>query len=232
MKKFALITAGGKGLRMGSGLPKQFLELAGKPMLLHAFQAFSSFEPGMSFVLVLPEESFDAWQALCHRHGFHIRHELVAGGPTRFHSVKNGLKHIPDQALVAIHDGARPLVSTNLISRVFHFAAKFGSAIPVVTPEESVRQAEQALSQPLPREQIRLVQTPQCFRAAPIKNAYNRNYSEAFTDDATVLEATGERIFLVEGEKTNIKITTPDDLRVAAALLQPQPSSHPSSKKL
>ncbi len=221
MKKYALITAGGKGLRMGSELPKQFLGLAGKPLLMHAFRAFSSYEPGMSFVLVLPEDSFEAWKDLCRKHGFHIHHELVAGGPTRFHSVKNGLKHIPDEALVAIHDGVRPLVSTTLISRVFHFAAKFGSAIPVTTPDESVRQAEQALSQPLPREKIRLVQTPQCFRAVPIKNAYNRNYSEAFTDDATVLEATGERIFLVEGERTNIKITTPEDLRVAAALMKP-----------
>jgi 2-C-methyl-D-erythritol 4-phosphate cytidylyltransferase len=204
---------------MGTATPKQFLELAGKPVLIHAIQAFLNFAADMRVVVVLPETEFETWRRLCETHSFHGSLQLAISGPTRFHSVKNGLRQIPDDTLVAIHDGVRPLVSLDTISRVFHFASKFGNAIPGIAPGDSVRITDGALSKSLPREQIRLVQTPQCFLASRIKKAYNCNYHESFTDDASVLEADGERLFLVEGHKENIKITTPSDLAYAEAYL-------------
>jgi 2-C-methyl-D-erythritol 4-phosphate cytidylyltransferase len=219
MKRFVLITAGGSGTRMKSDLPKQFLEVAGKPVLMHTFEAFLSYDETLEFVLVLPENTFDYWKGQCLKHNFRHPHHLAVNGPTRFHSVKSGLKHIPDEALVAIHDGVRPLVSRQTIERVFHFAEKFGNAVPVIAVNESMRITDHALSQPLPREKVRIVQTPQCFRADLIKKAYNRNYNEAFSDDATLLETDGHRIYLVDGNPENIKITAPTDLKIAAALI-------------
>lgn len=204
---------------MNNPTPKQFLEVAGKPLLMHTCQAFLRYAPDLEIVLVLPEAFFDYWQSLCKKYRFHPRHEMVISGPTRFHSVKNGLKQVAEDALVAIHDGVRPLVSLETIGRGFHFAEKFGNAIPVVPVSESVRITENALSKTLPREKIRLVQTPQCFQARLIKKAYNQNYNESFTDDAAVMEADGHRIFLIDGNPENIKITTPADLRMAAALI-------------
>lgn len=217
--KYVLITAGGSGTRMGALQPKQFIELAGKPILMHSFFAFQRFSSGIQFVLALPEAFTSTWQELCRQHRFMTHHQQVISGPTRFHSVKNGLRHIPDGVLVAIHDGVRPLVSPETISRVFHHAEKYGNAIPAITPSESVRIAEHAHSRAFPRNKVRLVQTPQCFRSEQIKKAYNQSYREAFTDDASVLETEGERIFIVEGDKENIKITTPADLRYAETLL-------------
>lgn len=204
---------------MGAGIPKQFLELAGKPVLMHAIQAFLNYAADIRVVVVLPESEFETWKRLCETHRFHGSIQLAISGPARFHSVKNGLRHIPDEVLVAIHDGVRPLVSLDTISRVFHFASKFGNAIPAIASPDSVRIVDGALSKPLPRENVRLVQTPQCFLASRIKKAYNRNYHESFTDDASVLEADGERLFLVEGHRENIKITTPSDLVFAEAYL-------------
>jgi 2-C-methyl-D-erythritol 4-phosphate cytidylyltransferase len=219
MEKYALITAGGQGSRMGASLPKQFLDLAGKPVLMHSMQAFLNYAPDIRLVVVIPEADFETWKILCEKHRFNLSHQLAIGGPTRFHSVKNGLRLVPDNALVAIHDGVRPLISLDTISRVFHFASKFGNAIPGIMPGDSLRITDGALSQPLPRERVRLIQTPQCFRAGPIKKAYNKNYHEGFTDDATVFEADGERLFLVEGHRENIKITSPSDLAFAEAYL-------------
>jgi 2-C-methyl-D-erythritol 4-phosphate cytidylyltransferase len=219
MEKYVLITAGGSGTRMGAEKPKQFIELAGKPILMHSFYPFLRFSASLHFVLALPEAHMDAWQQLCRQYRFFTQHQLVISGPTRFHSVKNGLRHVPDDALVAIHDGVRPLVSPETISRVFHHAEKYGNAVPVITPGESVRIAEKAHSHSFPRSRVRLVQTPQCFHSSQIKKAYNQSYREEFTDDAGVLETQGERIFMVEGDKENIKITTPEDLRYAEALL-------------
>ncbi len=201
--------------------PKQLLLLKEKPVLIHVFEAFLSYARDIRFVLVLPEAWHKEWSRLCSHHRLFVQHTLTGSGPTRFHSVKSGLKHIPDEGLVAIHDGVRPVVSRDLISRVFQYAERFGNAIPVVTPADSVRLTDHGLSSPLSREKVRLVQTPQCFRADKIKQAYAQPYRESFTDDATVLESTGERLFLVEGEKENIKITTPPDLLVAQALLSP-----------
>jgi 2-C-methyl-D-erythritol 4-phosphate cytidylyltransferase len=220
MKKYVLIASGGIGKRMGSATPKQFLEIAGKPVLMHAFLAFLSYAPDMEFVLVMPESHIEDWQKLCSKNHFEIHHHLVPSGPTRFHTVKNGLRLIPDDSLVAIHDAARPLVSLNTIARVFHFAAKFGNAIPVLKPNDSMRMVEGPISKPLDREKLRMVQTPQCFHGALIKKAYNKNYHESFTDDSTVLEADGVRLFLVDGNVENIKITTPSDLLVAKALMK------------
>jgi 2-C-methyl-D-erythritol 4-phosphate cytidylyltransferase len=219
MKKVALITAGGSGSRMQAAIPKQFLEIAGKPVLMHTFFAFQKFAPDLEFVLVLPENHFDYWKSLCEKYQFHTQHQLAIAGPTRFHSVKSGLQHVADDSLVAIHDGVRPLVSMDTIARCFHHAGRVGNAIPVVAATESLRITENAISRSLPREKVRIVQTPQCFQAKVIKKAYNKNYSEEFTDDASVLEADGGRIFLVDGNPENIKITTSTDLITAEALL-------------
>ena len=218
MDKYALIAAGGKGIRMKAQGPKPFLELAGKPLLVHVFETFQKYDPNIRFVLVLPESLHTRWAEVCRKFSIYGAHVVAAAGPTRFHSVKSGLKHIPDDALVAIHDGARPLVALDLIARVFHIASKFGNAIPVIEPADSLRITEHAQSSPLPRERVRMVQTPQCFRAASLKRAYNKNYHPSFTDDATVLESEGERIYLADGCRRNLKITTATDLEMAAGL--------------
>lgn len=219
MLKYVLLTAGGFGTRMKSGLPKQFIEIAGKPLLLHTFEAFIRCSPDFMFVLVLPESHVEVWKQICQKHKFGHPHQIAYSGPARFHSVKSGLKLVPNDSLVAIHDAVRPLVSANTIEQVFYYAEKFGNAIPVVPTTESLRITDYAFSQPLAREKVRIVQTPQCFRANLIKKAYNRNYQEEFTDDASLLQADGHRIYLTEGNPENIKITTPTDLKIAAALL-------------
>jgi len=218
MGKHVLIAAGGLGTRMASSQPKQFADICKRPVLLHVLDAFLKYAADIRLVVVLPEKLHREWQSICQKHRFHVQHQLAIGGPTRFHSVKNGLKHIPDNALVAIHDAARPLISLDLISRVFYFAGKFGNAIPAIEVNESLRITDHAMSSPLPRQRIRIIQTPQCFKSSMIKNAYNKNYQESFTDDASVLETEGERLFLTEGDRENIKITHPADLLVAEAL--------------
>lgn len=220
MQKYVLIAAGGAGKRTGNSLPKQFFPIAGKPLLIYVFESFLKYSRDIHFVLALPEKHHNTWAKMCNEHAFTLKHEVVPGGPTRFHSVKNGLKSIPGEALVAIHDGVRPVVSLSLISRVFSYAQKFGNAIPVITVNDSVRLTEHGLSQSLPREQVRLVQTPQCFRTEIIKPAYSINYRDSFTDDATVLEYGGGRLFLVDGDPHNIKVTTATDLVLVEALLQ------------
>ncbi len=220
MQKHVIIVAGGKGSRLGSILPKQFIEVYNKPVLMHTFEPFLRYSSDIQFILVLPEKHISFWERLCLEHAFSIRHKVVAGGPTRFHSVKNALKTIPAEGLVAVHDGVRPLLTPGLVSRVFHFAEKFGSAIPVVPVRESVRLIDQAMSSPLPRNRVRLVQTPQCFRAEILIRSYKKSFREEFTDDATVVEPEGERLFLVDGECLNIKISTDTDLVIAEALLK------------
>lgn len=218
-KKYTLITAGGAGVRMKASLPKQFMEVCGKPLILHTLSVFLRYAPDMHFVIVLPSEQMDYWQQLCEKYRFNSG-MVAEGGPTRFHSVKNGLRQVPDDALVAIHDAVRPLVSLETISRGFHFAARYGNAIPVVSLNESVREVDHALSKSVDRQKYRLVQTPQVFSAKLIKEAYRVNYQESFTDDASVLESAGHRIFLVDGNRENIKITEPLDLILAEALLK------------
>jgi len=218
-QKYAIITAGGAGVRMNSPLPKQFMLLHGKPLLIYSISVFLKFSPDIQIVLVLPEEHEDKWMLLCKKHHFYPPLDVVYGGPTRFHSVKNGLKKVPDDAIVAIHDGVRPLVSLKTIQQCFHIASKFGNAIPAANINESVRLLEGAFSKIINRESLRVIQTPQCFLASKIKAAYNVNYNPSFTDDASVLELTGERIYITEGNRENIKITNREDLVVASALM-------------
>lgn len=214
-----MIVAGGTGKRMGTDIPKQFIELAGKPVLMHTIERFISFEKSIKIILVLPAVHFMVWEKLKKKYSFKVPHRIAEGGSTRFMSVKNGLELVPAKGLVAIHDGVRPLVSKDTIKRCFEAAQVFGNAVPVISSTDSLRLLTDSGSEPLNRQQIILVQTPQVFRANLIKNAFLQDYGNDFTDDATVLEKTGVKIHLVEGNRENIKITNPEDLLVASALI-------------
>jgi 2-C-methyl-D-erythritol 4-phosphate cytidylyltransferase len=217
--KIAIIVAGGKGERMNADIPKQFLEIHGKPILMHTLEVFHLFDPTMQLILVLPEIQIDFWNALCEKHDFNIHHQVVPGGQTRFHSVKNGLKAIKVPALVAIHDGVRPLVSIKTIARCFDEAEKFDAVVPVFDLVESIRQISKTDSKSVDRNNFKLVQTPQVFDAELLKKAYEQEFSTLFTDDASVVEAIGTKIHLVEGNRGNIKITTGFDLKIAEILI-------------
>ncbi len=221
MQKQLLIAAGGQGTRLSSdALPKQFATAAGRPLLLHSMDAFIAHDPEIRIVIVLPPGTRGLWLEICGKYGVDSTHIVAEGGPTRFHSVKSGLKHIDSDGLVAIHDGVRPLVSESLVRTVFDIAHKFGNAVPAILPRDSVRQADHAINKPMPRDRVRLIQTPQCFHAAHIKEAYRVSYDASFTDDACVLESQGERIYLVDGEADNFKVTTGNDLVIAGILLR------------
>jgi 2-C-methyl-D-erythritol 4-phosphate cytidylyltransferase len=218
---FAIIVAGGRGMRMGQDVPKQFIPLGEKPVLMHTLERFYQFNPNLSLILVLPADQFAYWKALCKKHLFELPHQLVEGGETRFHSVQNGLTRVT-KGLVAIHDGVRPFVSMETIARCFSAAETCGAAIPVTNMIESLRMLSGNKSKALPRDSYRAVQTPQVFRAGLIKSAYNQPYNNTFTDDASVVEAAGYEVTLVEGNRENIKITTPFDLLIADSLLKRQ----------
>ncbi|MBC35338.1 MAG: 2-C-methyl-D-erythritol 4-phosphate cytidylyltransferase [Bacteroidetes bacterium] len=218
-KRSALIVAGGVGNRMQSPIPKQFLELNKKPILFHTLEKFYQFDEKIQLVLVLPDHQMNYWEKLCKEYKFKVKHTLVAGGETRFDSVSNGLKHIPDDHFVAIHDGVRPMVSMQVVNRCFRVASKSGSAIPVITLNESLRQVDDESSNIIDRDQIRIVQTPQTFKADLIKSAYKLENRPEFTDDASVYEANGGHVKLVSGNRENIKITQPLDLKIAEALI-------------
>ena len=218
-KKSVIIVAGGKGLRMKSELPKQFIELSGMPILMHTISKFHSYDDDMKLVVVLPEEQIEFWNELCQRHSFNIPHIVVKGGSERFHSVRNGLKMISESNLVAIHDGVRPLVSSETIDRCFAEAERSGTAIPVVSLNDSIREITADGNETRSRNNYRLVQTPQIFKTKLIKNAYDQEFSTTFTDDASVVEAAGNKISLIEGNIENIKITTAADLHWAALYL-------------
>jgi 2-C-methyl-D-erythritol 4-phosphate cytidylyltransferase len=220
MKKTAIIVAGGAGVRMGSAVPKQFLLLHKVPVLMHTLEAFYSFDREINIILVLPDHHRSTWEALCRQYRFRIPHQLVQGGNTRFHSVKNGMERADDEGLIAIHDGVRPLVSQETLRRCFLTAAEKGSAVPVINPSESLRKVDDGESIPVDRSEYRLVQTPQVFRAAAIREAYRQEYNPAFTDDATVAEGWGIKIYLVEGNTENIKITSPLDMRIAGHIMK------------
>lgn len=218
--KYAVIVAGGTGIRMASGTPKQFLLLAGRPVLMHAITAFVHAIPSIRIILVLPPYYFPYWKTLTARHHFDIEHQQMGGGEQRFHSVKNGLEIIPDDALVAIHDGVRPFIGKSLIEEAFQCAQLYGNAIPCIALNESVRMIEGDNSRPFPRDLLRIVQTPQVFHARLIKNAYQQLFQESFTDDATVLEKSGFPVHLIQGDPLNIKITYPEDLIIAEAIMK------------
>jgi 2-C-methyl-D-erythritol 4-phosphate cytidylyltransferase len=219
MELYVVIVAGGSGKRMGAEIPKQFLELAGRPVLMHTLERFKSFNDAIEIITVLPENQLRFWIDLQKKHSFSILHTLVTGGSNRFFSVRNGLKFVNSPGLVAIHDGVRPFVSIDTIKRCFDTAEKLGNAVPAISPTESLRILTEKGSLPVDRLHVKQIQTPQVFNALLIKNAYLQEYSPDFTDDATVLEKTGEKINLVEGNRENIKITNPEDLLISTALL-------------
>lgn len=220
--KYVVIVAGGKGLRMGGDVPKQFLLLGGKPVLMHTIERFHAFDAQLQIILVLPPDQQDYWHELCLAHHFKLPYLLADGGATRFESVRNGLALIPNdaQGVVAVHDGVRPMVSVKVIERCFAMACKTQAVIPVTPVVETLRQImPDGASQTVNRDAYRLVQTPQTFDLQLLKQAYQQPYSTAFTDDASVVEALGMQITMVEGNIENIKITTPFDLDVCERLL-------------
>ncbi len=217
MKKVALIVAGGKGERMNSETPKQFLQLKNLPILMRTIKKFSHFE---EIVVVLPKTQFDCWDSLCKENNFNQDHALAKGGKNRFESVKNGLKKISSNAIVAIHDGVRPLVSKTLIRQLVAKTKPGVGVIPVIPVKDSLRQIIGENSQHIDRKNLYLVQTPQCFFFSDINAAYQQKYSEQFTDDASVLESAGGEIKTVLGERENLKITTKEDLKIAAFFTQ------------
>lgn len=214
MHKFAVIVAGGSGTRMSSEVPKQFLTLAGKPILMRTIETFCFDD--IQIVVVLPENECSQWEELCREYDFKVPHSVIAGGNERFHSVKNGLASITqDQGLVAIHDGVRPLVTREVIKRAYTHAEKEGSAIASVPLKNSLRKINGSENMAVNRNAYRLIQTPQTFQLALIRQAFDTDYRSAFTDDASVLEHSGQDIHLIDGDYRNIKITTPEDLLVA-----------------
>lgn len=218
--KYAIIVAGGKGLRMGTVLPKQFLLLNGKPLLMHTLNAFYQADPEIRLILVLPEAHFDIWKEFCRVYKFELPHSLVAGGATRFDSVKNGLRLVEGNGLVAVHDGVRPLVSKELIDRCYDGADTFGAVVPVAKLTDTIRKVDGDSSMTVSRDDYRLVQTPQTFQAGILRDAYSNAKGHKFTDDASVVEAAGIKVRLVEGSHENIKVTLPADLQIAEVLIK------------
>lgn len=231
---YVIIVAGGKGLRMGGEVPKQFLPVGGIPVLMRTMMRFHQFSPMLQLILVLPKPQQDYWCNLCRQHNFplpadassqpsKLSYQLADGGATRFHSVQSGLTLIPDDAdgLVGVHDGVRPFVSVDVIARCYDVARTDRAVVPVVPVVESMRLIDGQSSKSVPRADYRLVQTPQVFDIQLLKAANRQPYSDAFTDDASVVESYGHSVTMVDGNRENIKITTPFDLKIAEALLTP-----------
>lgn len=224
MERFAILVAGGQGLRMGGDVPKQFLPLGGRPVLMHTIDRFREVFPDMHIIVVLPQGQHDYWHDLCRRHHLEGGFLTAPGGDTRFHSVLNGLNAIPadvSEGLVGVHDGVRPFVSRDTLRRCYEEAACSGTAVPVVPVVETLRHVSpDGESMTVPRSDYRLVQTPQVFSLSLLRRAYRQTYAPQFTDDASVVEALGERITLVEGNRENIKLTTPADLLLAKGIME------------
>lgn len=224
MERFAILVAGGQGLRMGGDVPKQFLPLGGRPVLMHTIDRFREVFPDMHIIVVLPQGQHDYWHDLCRRHHLEGGFLTAPGGDTRFHSVLNGLNAIPadvSEGLVGVHDGVRPFVSRDTLLRCYEEAARSGTAVPVTPVVETLRHVSpDGESMTVPRSDYRLVQTPQVFSLALLRQAYRQPYAPQFTDDASVVEALGERITLVEGNRENIKLTTPADLLLAKGIME------------
>lgn len=216
---YVVIVAGGQGTRMGTAIPKQFLEIQGKPVLYHTIQAFADALPEAKIILVLPAQQISYAQMVLQHFPDRLDITIVAGGTTRFHSVQNGLKAITEPGIVMVHDGVRPFVSGELIYRCLQQAIEKGSAIPAIPVSDSVRQTAGDQSSPVDRSALRMIQTPQTFRTEILLPAFEQAYQESFTDEATVCEAAGHPVFLTEGAKNNIKITTPEDITIAEAIM-------------
>jgi 2-C-methyl-D-erythritol 4-phosphate cytidylyltransferase len=219
MRKSVVIVAGGKGTRMGTLIPKQFLSLGGRPVLMHTIEVFYRFEPSMRIVVVLPGDQQRFWRELCEKHRFDLPFEVVTGGETRFHSVRNGLLSVPDGVLVGIHDGVRPLVSGEVLSACYESAEKNWAAFPVIPVIDTLRKVSTEGSVKVNRSEYFMVQTPQVFRSEVIKKAYRQPYSDDFTDDVSVLESMGGKAVEVPGNRENIKITGVLDLGLAEILI-------------
>jgi 2-C-methyl-D-erythritol 4-phosphate cytidylyltransferase len=204
---------------MGGDIPKQFLLLKGRPVLMHTIEKFSSFDPGIQIIVVLPEEHIPQWEKLVRDYTFKVKHTIVKGGTERFYSVKAGLIKTDKDSIIAIHDGVRPLVSHDTIRRCFADAEKYGMAIPYIEPADSVRIENNGRNTPVARTDVRLIQTPQVFRGDIIWQSYECDYNVSFTDDASVAEASGHIVHLTEGNRENIKITTAADLAVTEAIV-------------
>lgn len=217
--KFALIVAGGKGMRMGTELPKQFLPIGGRPVLMRTLEAFYTYNSEIQIILVLPCSQQDYWKQLCREYRFSLPHVIADGGETRFHSVKNGLALVKTSGLVGVHDGVRPFVSQEVITRCYDLAAEKKAVIPVIDVVETVRHLQGEKSMTVSRDEYKLVQTPQVFDADLLKQAYEQPYTSHFTDDASVVEALGMPVHLTVGNRENIKITTPYDLKIATVLI-------------
>ena len=221
MKKYAVIVAGGSGSRMQSNLPKQFLLLNGKPVLYYTIDTFLKAYKDLEIILVLPEEHIAAGQEIIDAFFNYDRIKITAGGRTRFHSVQNGLQLITEESMIFVHDGVRCLLTTDLIHRCYKAAIAFGSAIPVIDSKDSVRMVHEDRNEALERSKIKLVQTPQTFHSKILLPAYKIDYKDKYTDEATVAEAFGLKVHLIEGEESNIKITRPVDLTVAEGMINP-----------
>ncbi len=220
MKRQLIIVAGGSGKRMGLEIPKQFVNIKGKPLLMWTAELFMKCRIAAPFILVLPQCYFELWSELCQKHNFLLSYKLVEGGNTRFQSVFNGLNEIEDNSVVAIHDGVRPFVSASVVENAFIVAQHKGNAVPAIEIKESVRKIENGENTVYHRNLLRIVQTPQVFNSAIIKKAYHQKFTDEFTDDASVVEHLGYKINLIEGNFENIKITTPSDLDIASAMMK------------
>ncbi len=219
MKKYAVIVAGGTGTRMNSTIPKQFMLLKGKPVLYYTLRAFLDSYKDMQVILVLPDEHMDAGQEIIDAYFDQSRIAVTTGGPTRFHSVQNGLKLVTEESIVFVHDAVRCMLTTDLIVRCHNTALEFGSAIPVIDAKDSVRLVTEYGNESLERSTVKLVQTPQAFHSKVLLPAYQIDYKDRFTDEATVVEAFGMTVKLVQGEENNLKITRPLDLILADQFL-------------
>lgn len=221
--EIAIIVAGGTGSRMKSEIPKQFIEIGGIPLLMHTINSFSNYSKDLEIILVLPEDWIEYWNELIQKYGFKVPHKIIPGGKTRTDSVRNGLAHVREKDIVAIHDGVRPFISSKVIAGAYEMASSLGNAIVSVKLKDSIRITEIGVpSKSVDRSKYRLIQTPQVFLGKLIKQAYEQigSSGEEFTDDASVVEYFGQQIFLFNGDYSNIKITTPEDLLVAEAIVK------------
>ncbi|PLX25790.1 MAG: 2-C-methyl-D-erythritol 4-phosphate cytidylyltransferase [Salinivirgaceae bacterium] len=221
-EKAVIIVAGGSGKRFGSEVPKQFLEITGKPVLMHTIERFREAFTNVKIVVVLPEVHHETWENLCNEHQFEIEHEVAKGGKERFDSVKNGLEKVTDCELVGVQDGVRPLTSVKLIQSCYDTAFSYGACVPAIPVADSLRKGNKTDNKPVSREGLFRVQTPQVFRYSWLLKAYEQPFDSSFTDDASVIEKAGHKIILVDGEESNIKITRQEDLQLAEFYLLQQ----------
>jgi 2-C-methyl-D-erythritol 4-phosphate cytidylyltransferase len=220
MKKFAIIVAAGTGSRFESALPKQFHPILDKPMLMYSIEAFALADPAINIILVLNQNHIEFWKNICKEHQFNVRHNLVLGGSTRIESVKNGLSQVDVNSLVAVHDGARPLITTKLINECFEATLIKGNAVVAIECKDSLRKIEQSSNVAVNRSEYALIQTPQCFKSNILLNAYEQTINtDVFKDDASIAESFGEEINLIQGDELNIKVTHPSDLLYAESAL-------------